>query len=355
MIELAVGIATDKGPKKSQEDAYYIGGYTGRLTLNGFAGTGQVQELGCYGIFDGHGGERASRYCAEYVFPKILTHLEATAVTNPLAVQCATKDAIKQGILDLDKDFCELSDHCKRLSLGRGPTRQHTTSGIEDGTTCLVAIVRDSVLYVGNVGDSRAVLVKEFSNGKVLALALSEDHKPEVPAERARIEALGGQVTGLVNGGRAPNFALNMWPLNRVLDVPRVDGILSMSRAIGDSAMKPVISADADVTVHLLTAADKYLILACDGLWDVISNSKAAKVTAKCPTAMIAADTLMKYALSHGTQDNVTVIVVDVRGCSSTPESPDGSAASFNSHSVATGRSDTAPGPPRTQSLPRMK
>ncbi|KDO31681.1 hypothetical protein SPRG_03599 [Saprolegnia parasitica CBS 223.65] len=353
--ELAAGVATDKGPKRTQEDAYYIGGYKGRLTLNGFSGTGQVQELGCYGIFDGHGGERASRYTAEYIFPKILSHMEGAEAIGPFAAKCTIEDAIKKGIHELDADFCSLSNHCKTLSLGHGAVRQRTVAGIEDGSTCLVAIVRNGVVYVGNVGDSRAVLVKEFPNGKIHALPLSQDHKPEVPAERQRIEAAGGEVTGLVYGQRAPEFALSMWPFNRVVDVPRVNGILSMSRAIGDASLKPIISADADVTVHVLTAADKYLILACDGLWDVVSNTKAAKLAAKCATADAAAATLCKHAISHGTEDNVTVIVVDLRGCSAVPESPANSVVVTNSHSVALDPHAVAHGPPRTQSLPRMK
>ncbi|OQR94664.1 phosphatase 2C 76-like [Thraustotheca clavata] len=354
MINLPCGVATDKGPKRSQEDAYFIGGYTGRLTLNGFSGSGQPQELGCYGVFDGHGGERASRFCAEYVFDKILVRMEEIDTTNKFTLQRSMEESIKEGILELDKKFIEVSDHCKRLSLGRGGIKRHTATGIEDGTTCLVAIIRDNIIYVGNVGDSRAIICKVFANGKVAASPLTMDHKPEAPEERRRIEERGGEVTGLVSGGRAPDFALNMWPFNRLLDVPRVNGILSMSRAIGDASLKHIVTADADVTTHITTSADKYLIMACDGLWDVVSNNKAAKIAAKCSDAQTAASQLCQYAINHGTQDNVTVIVVDLRGISSTPESPDASVASFNSHTEPS-RPVLFKGPPRTQSLPKMK
>ncbi|KAG9406951.1 hypothetical protein AC1031_003276 [Aphanomyces cochlioides] len=321
MNKLPYGIATEKGPKQTQEDAYYIGAFRGeRLTLNGFTGSGNGYEDGCFGVFDGHGGDRASRYCAEFTFKRIHDRLQKyvpSSVTE--ASEGTLVPVIRQAILELDAEFCEFSAAQLRFGKANG-NKKFPLCGIEDGTTLVIAMIRDDHVYVANVGDSRAVLCQMDSRGKTKAVPLSKDHKPEVPSERERIEAKGGKVTGLFCGNRPPGFALNTWPFNRMVDVPRVDGILSMTRAIGDATMKPPLTADPDIVTHPLGPTDKYLILACDGLWDVISNAKAAKIACRSPSAQAAASTLCKYAMQKGSQDNVTVLVVDLPFYSSHPE-----------------------------------
>ena len=107
-------------------------------------------------------------------------------------------------------------------------------------------------VLVANVGDSRAALV--FRDGS--ARPLSRDHKPDLPAERARVEATGGQVV----------FA-GCW---------RVQGDLAVSRAFGDCHLKRwgVIAAPELVTYVLDTNLHRWLVLASDGLWDVMSESQ---------------------------------------------------------------------------------
>ena len=92
--------------------------------------------------------------------------------------------------------------------------------GLRDGTTAVVALVQDDTLTIAHVGDSRAVLCRK--NGK--AEAITQDHKPELEAEKKRIEALGGFVS-----------YLGCW---------RAMGILAMSRALGDLFLKPYVSAE---------------------------------------------------------------------------------------------------------------
>ncbi|ETV75106.1 hypothetical protein H257_10684 [Aphanomyces astaci] len=349
MSVLPYGIATEKGPKQSQEDAYFIGAFRGdRLTLNGFTGpssSSMDEYAGCFGVFDGHGGDRASRYCAEFAFPKIRANLAtlqqckaaSSGSTDPLADadDAVLPHVLRQSILDLgtcmrtfirsslvsyrypssstiDAEFCDRSGANLRFGKASGNTK-YPLCGIEDGSTLVLAMIRRHKLYVVNVGDSRAVLCHVASSGTYKATALTTDHKPDLPAERARIQANGGTITGLVCGHKPPEFALHMWPFNRLVDVPRVDGVLSMTRAMGDVTMKPPLSAEPDVVVHALDAiSDKFLILASDGLWDVVSNKKAAKVALSSPSAQAAAAALCKLAMKRGTHDNVTVLVVDL-------------------------------------------
>ena len=109
----------------------------------------------------------------------------------------------------------------------------------------------------GRAGDSRCVLCRK---GK--ALPLSHDHKPADPVELGRIEAAGGFVT----------------------EAGRINGNLNLSRALGDlkykgdfsrPPSKQIITAEPDVVKHDLQKGDEFIVLACDGIWDVMSNQQA--------------------------------------------------------------------------------
>ena len=198
---------------------------------------------------------------------------------------------------------------------------------MEDGSTLLIAFIQHGTLYVANVGDSRAVLVmtggrsvamskgmrqSAFLSPLVTTLQLTNrshilDHKPDRKDEKARLEAQGGRVT------MAPAFLYRVWPFSRVLDVPRVNGCLAMSRSIGDQSLKPLVSADPEITAHPLVGdRDRLLILATDGLWDVCSSKRAAKIATNACDAEAAAEALLEYALRKKTRDNVTVLVIDL-------------------------------------------
>lgn len=155
-------------------------------------------------------------------------------------------------------------------------------------------------LVVANAGDCRAVLGKR---GK--AVELSKDHKPNCTSERLRIEKLGGAVfDGYLNGQ------------------------LSVARALGDWHMKCPkgsscpLSAEPELHETLLTEDDEFLIIGCDGLWDVMSSQGAVSMVRK--ELMIHNDPvrcsreLVREALKRNTCDNLTVIVV----CFSTDPPP---------------------------------
>lgn len=190
------------------------------------------------------------------------------------------------------------------------------------GSTAVVAVVSPTHVVVGNAGDSRAVLSRAGA-----PVELSVDHKPDRPDELARIEAAGGRVI--------------YW------DGARVLGVLAMSRAIGDGYLKPFVSSEPEVTVTERTGEDECLILASDGLWDVVTNEMACEVVRACfrsngppapaarpdgadaenGSAMVrgvskvdsdkacsdAAMLLAKLALARRSADNVSVVVVDLR------------------------------------------
>ncbi|KAL0035686.1 hypothetical protein WJX79_008706 [Trebouxia sp. C0005] len=175
------------------------------------------------------------------------------------------------------------------------------------GTTAVVALVGSRQLYVANCGDSRAVL----SRGDV-AIPLTDDHKAAREDETARVEAAGGQIL--------------FW--NGV----RVMGVLAVSRAIGDHCLRPFVIAQPEITILARKPDDELLLLASDGLWDVLTNQEACSLAKRClrrarqrgatrqSAARIAATVLTRAAVDRGSRDNVTVVVVDLM---SGPESED--------------------------------
>lgn len=110
----------------------------------------------------------------------------------------------------------------------------------------------------------------------------------------------------------SPGFMYHLWPINRLIDVPRVNGALAMSRSMGDLSLKPWITCEPEIKTHTITSDDKFLIMASDGLWDVVSNKAAAKVAASYDDPQKAADALVALALAKKTYDNITVLVVAI-------------------------------------------
>eukprot|EP01128_Nolandella_sp_AFSM9_P004698 TRINITY_DN214_c0_g1_i2.p1 TRINITY_DN214_c0_g1~~TRINITY_DN214_c0_g1_i2.p1 ORF type:complete len:205 (+),score=47.19 TRINITY_DN214_c0_g1_i2:399-1013(+) len=166
-----------------------------------------------------------------------------------------------------------------------------------NGSTAVAALIGDGKLYVGNIGDSEACLVSISENGEVTTTNLTTPHKASDPSEKTRIEELGGHVF-----------------------FGRVFGSLAVSRAFGDARYKsPKTSQDfvtaqpAQVSLDLLPE-HKFLILACDGLWDVMNHQTAADIVhrfyqeGKNPREV--AHLLVHEALRLRTEDNVTVVVV---------------------------------------------
>ena len=172
------------------------------------------------------------------------------------------------------------------------------------GSTACVAVVGDDVLVVGNVGDSRAVLSRRSGAGAPGALPLSHDHKCRRPDELARIQRAGGVVFD--------------WNGSRVM------GILAMSRAIGDRFLRPFVVPEPELVVlERERGRDEFIVVASDGLWDVMGNAAACAIVrgempeggggAETAWCVRAAARLAKAALDLGCGDNTSVVVVSLR------------------------------------------
>lgn len=282
---------------------------------------GDNKNISFFGVFDGHGGSEVAQFCRSNLH---------TALQRTEAFQKSEyKQALKESFLQMDvqmfsdegrKELAEYdagvaitpADYKAGLkqqgaqvaSLGGPETANSGGASDADtqaGTTCVVAIVADNTLYCANAGDSRGVL----SRGGT-AVEMSEDHKPVNDNERERIQNAGG----FVQDGR-------------------VNGSLALSRAIGDVEFKQtkqldakhqIVTAEPDVREFQLQPTDEFFILACDGIWDVISNQDAVQFTrsrldqAKSPKQI--AEELCDYCLATNTSgngagcDNMTALVV---------------------------------------------
>jgi len=247
---LRIGYADTTGRRPSMEDDIAI---VGKLRGN--------QSEDYVGIFDGHGGRDVSEYAAKNLHNVLIKKLNQ---------QNDTEKSIKDA-------FFELNDQIK----------QANKSG---GCTALTVLATKSKVYVANAGDSRAVL---WGDQKVVRL--TTDHKPDVPEEELRIQKSGGNVTKVkTKEGKV---------------ISRVNGMLSVSRAFGDVFLQPQVTCEPDITTFDISK-DKILILGCDGLWDVISDEEAIKLIANESNPEQAAIKLRDTALSKGSTDNISVIVI---------------------------------------------
>ncbi|XP_010448328.1 PREDICTED: protein phosphatase 2C 56 [Camelina sativa] len=251
-----------------------------------------------FGVYDGHGGSQVANYCRERMH---LALAEEVAKEKPMLCDGDTwlekwKRALFNSFLRVDSEIESVAPETV-------------------GSTSVVSVVFPTHIFVANCGDSRAVLCR----GKT-ALPLSVDHKPDREDEAARIEAAGGKVIQW-NGAR-------------------VFGVLAMSRSIGDRYLKPSIIPDPEVTAVKRVKEDDCLILASDGVWDVITDEEACEMArkrillwhkknavagdaslladerrkeGKDPAAMSAAEYLSKLAIQRGSKDNISVVVVDLK------------------------------------------
>lgn len=187
-----------------------------------------------FGVFDGHGGSEV----AKFVEKKFID----TFIKLPEYKQGKYEEALTACFIKLDEMMTpkKSSDAITAFSMAAGCT------------ACVALITKDSIICA-NSGDSRCVLLRANS-----AIPLSEDHKPENPGEEKRINAAGG----FVEDGR-------------------VRGILSLSRALGDleyklnskkSVKDQMITCVPEIRKQSLSGEDKFLVIACDGIWDCLTS-----------------------------------------------------------------------------------
>ena len=268
------GLSTRQGKRPFMEDRHSVE---------------SLDNLHFFGVYDGHGGTGAAEFVKEHLHENFFKAKGETI-----------EERLTSVFLKTDKDFLD------------DPLFKNDKSG----TTVVVAVVDTSTnkLFIANTGDSRAIVIREDK-----VLLTTEDHKPDTPSERKRIEDAGGSVN---------------------CDFPdcfRVCGILAVSRAIGDRDLKKWVIPNPDIYEASLKK-DDFLVLACDGVWDVMTNEDVANFVHKkfneqggksLPTydsggvaddgderIKLVARALRNEAYYKGSKDNISVLIVKVESLS---------------------------------------
>ncbi|XP_017129057.1 protein phosphatase 1B [Drosophila elegans] len=230
-------------------------------------------EWSYFGVFDGHAGNRIALHCAEHLMDSIVQ----TEDFSMLRFEAG----IKEGFLQLDEDMRKLFQDKP------------------GGSTAICVFVSPEKIYLANCGDSRAVVVR---NGQ--AVISTSDHKPYYPKEMERIQNAGGHVM-----------------------VKRVNGTLAVSRALGDfefkndnskSSVDQLVSPEPDITVCQRSESDEFLVMACDGIWDVMDSSEVCEfiasrlfVTDDLPMIV---NSVLDICLHKGSRDNMTLLLLLLPG-----------------------------------------
>ena len=217
------------------------------------------KKLSLFGIFDGHGGNDVVKYIKNRL-PEIIK----TNITNN------NNDSIENSLISA---FNKIDEELKFYD------SEYT------GSTATILLFQDNILYCANVGDSTAFIVYDNNIKKI-----STDHKCTNPKEEERILLKGGKITK-----------------NRVM------GQLVLSRSLGDLYCKKFgVSNIPDISVNKLDRNVKYIVVASDGIWDVVKDNELLELSGNRKNAEGLCKDLVKLSINKETKDNVSCIVISI-------------------------------------------
>ena len=214
-------------------------------------------DLYLFGVCDGHGfyGGEVSSFVKQRL--PILLSQDPLIYSNP-------KKALTTNILKCNSELSQIN-----LDVNFS------------GTTLVLVLIKGSILYCANVGDSRALVARQIndnsnntSSGRHwMSIALSRDHKPDDKNESARIHQCNGRVESYQDENGNPVGPSRVWLKNQ--DLPG----LAMSRSLGDAVAASVgVIPDPEILEFLLTAEDKFIVIGSDGVFEFISNEEVVKI-----------------------------------------------------------------------------
>jgi len=293
-LQLRAHTESWQGKKDTQEDRVLDRQRLGKL------GT-------AFGVFDGHGGKHAAEYVAKYLTGNVVRcwqHQKGSSRDTSDSPAGAKKmvAALMEAFDVTDRDLLQLARRKKYT----------------DGTTALLVLfggtdVNNLLLYTANLGDCRAVLCRGGA-----AVRLTNDHRPDRKDEQRRIKEAGGgcfQMSGIWRCCTAAGAA-RATSAHAGFSESDTNTYLSCSRTLGDPELKmnadrPILSNVPEVEVRKLQADDLFVVIACDGVWDVLSDQQAVDlVLSHWGDPAAAASTIVRSALSNGSGDNVTAQVI---------------------------------------------
>ncbi|KAL5222452.1 hypothetical protein ABZP36_027165 [Zizania latifolia] len=234
----------------------------------------EEKDLHAFGIFDGHRGSAAAEFSVRAV-PGFLKKFGCD--TSPT-------DALTEAFVRTDIAFREeliLHQKSKRI----------IQKDWHPGCTAATALIVRNRLFVANAGDCRAILNRA---GK--PFPMTRDHVASCLEERERIVKEGTEV----------KWQIDTWRVGAAA--------LQVTRSIGDDDLKPAVTSQPEVIETILSPDDEFLVMASDGLWDVMSNEDVLSIikdTVKDPG--MCSKRLATEAAARGSKDNITVIIVFLR------------------------------------------
>ncbi|KAI3657787.1 hypothetical protein MP638_000758 [Amoeboaphelidium occidentale] len=276
-VKLGISEEMNRKNRRSMEDAHCY-----NLDFCGRDGDALIA------VFDGHAGKAAAQWCGDNIPERFRLLLEQDGNSKRSIVELISKL-----FTDTDEELCD-------------------KKGIHSGCTAALAYttLRNNIrrLYCANAGDARVVLSRK---GK--AVRLTYDHKGMDSGEIKRVIDSGG-------------FIMNN----------RVNGVLAVTRSLGDMSMKDLVLSQPFTTETVMTLDDDLMIVACDGIWDTLSDQEAVNLIKDVQDPQEASDLLVKYALENGGVDNITCIVVRFvhKLDSPSPQFNDEADASFRTEST---------------------
>eukprot|EP01035_Chromulina_nebulosa_P017718 gene17718-23310_t len=267
-------------------------------------------QYGLFGVFDGHGGS----FCSEYLKNNL-----SNIVSSQLDIHLSSTSNIEESLVAVLKKSCELIEKELREIPKLTVTRPKTAAGKlkaadTSGSTAIICLISTTHFAIANIGDSRAVL-GSTRESTCECIPLSFDHKLNVLSEKERVEATGANVSQV--GDNSDVYEVI---------VKGCDERLRMSRSFGDflfksndelSWDKQAVIAIPDIIIRERTNNDEFIVLACDGIWDVMSNSDVVAFVHNHlikpithSSVVDVCDALIHETLDRNSHDNLTAIII---------------------------------------------
>ncbi|XP_019059638.1 PREDICTED: probable protein phosphatase 2C 65 isoform X2 [Tarenaya hassleriana] len=289
-----ISMAIQQGKKGINQDAMTV--------WENFAG---LEDMIFCGVFDGHGpmGHKIARHVRENLPSMLHSAIRSSRSIIDISFQ-NHEELFHEFKAVLTKSFKYVDDE-----IGV----QSPYESFCSGTTAVTIIKRGDSLVIANLGDSRAILCTRGGKSQLQAVQLTVDLKPRVPGEAERIKACKGRV-----------FAMEEEPEVYRVWMPDDDCPgLAMSRAFGDFCLKDYgLLSIPDVFFRRVTSDDEFVVLATDGIWDVLTNEEVVKTVASTKERAKAAERVVeratrawriKYPISRADDCAVVVLFLNHR------------------------------------------
>ena len=307
LLRLCSGSASEQGRRWSQEDRH--------VSFANLTPAGAPEDLAFFAVYDGHGGHDVSQILSEKLHLMILDAQSGSTPTHSVAGEELRKSqsgvfdatgaecAVTEACIQIDDEICKAQMQAIDAAISaenRDLMRKASAQANTPGATAAFAMFwmqHDNTvqMLVGNVGDCRATICTDGE-----ASALTRDHKPLRDVNRDELSRVKAQGAIVYEG--------------------RLNGVLAVSRAFGDAPHKQgeqqrgQLIAKPAICVRQLEPGDEFLILACDGIWDVMMDQQAVDFVRaqlhKHRDVDVAAKALVRKCIEMGSIDNCSAVII---------------------------------------------